>query len=146
MVRTVCGTWRASCAPRTPTISPGDTIEIKIPVNSPNDAPTELAITTSTESETRSVGPVDQYGEQLDAFASAVRAGTPAPVPHATSEGPATARQVNQPSAGRMDSSGKSTSNAASDKLDPRKLQIEGNTQRCGFTWEVRRAPPRASP
>lgn len=67
-------------------------IEIKIPVNSPNDAPTELAITTSTGSETRSVGPVDQYGEQLDAFASAVRAGTPAPVP--LSDGVANMRVV----------------------------------------------------
>ena len=67
-------------------------IEIKIPVNSPNDAPTELAITTSTESETRSVGPVDQYGEQLDAFTSAVRAGTPAPVP--LSDGVANMRVV----------------------------------------------------
>ena len=85
----------------------------------------------------------DVTGEEMPGTA---KPGTPAPVPHATSEGPATARQVNQPSAGRMDSSGKSTSNAASDKLDPRKLQIEGNTQRCGFTWEVRRAPPTASP
>jgi len=75
----------------------------------------------------------DVTGEEMPGTA---KPGTPAPVPHATSEGPATARQVNQPSAGRMDSSGKSTSNAASDKLDPRKLQIEGNTQRCGFTWE----------
>ncbi|MEO0493475.1 MAG: Gfo/Idh/MocA family oxidoreductase [Actinomycetota bacterium] len=56
-------------------------IEIMIPVNSPKDVPTELTISSSTGGETRSVGPVDQYGEQLDAFAAAVRTGSPAPVP-----------------------------------------------------------------
>ena len=69
--------------------------------------------------------------------------GTPTPGTPTTPASPAgvdagtpTSRTVNQPSAGRTDKSGKSTSNDASDKLDPRKLQIDGNVQRCGFTWE----------
>ena len=69
------------------------------------------------------------------------RPGTPAPAPVPAEDVPSTARSINQPSAGRTDSSGKSTSNEATDRLDPRKLQIDGNTQRCGFTWEVRLAP-----
>ena len=80
----------------------------------------------------------DKAGEDMEG--SAVP-GTPAPAPVATTDQPSTARSINQPSAGRTDSSGKSTSNEATDRLDPRKLQIDGNTQRCGFTWEVRLAP-----
>ncbi|MEM9521397.1 MAG: Gfo/Idh/MocA family oxidoreductase [Actinomycetota bacterium] len=56
-------------------------IEILIPVNSPRNAPTEIIVTTADGVDHRSFGPVDQYGEQVDAFAAAVRAGRPAPVP-----------------------------------------------------------------
>jgi hypothetical protein len=80
----------------------------------------------------------DKTGEDMEGSA---RPGTPAPAPVPVADVPSTARSINQPSAGRTDSSGKSTSNEATDRLDPRKLQIEGNTQRCGFTWEVRLAP-----
>lgn len=55
-------------------------IEIDIPVNSPKDTTTSMTVTTATDHEVHAIGPVDQYGEQLDAFAAAVRSGTSAPV------------------------------------------------------------------
>lgn len=56
-------------------------IEVRIPVNSPNDAATLVTVSTADGADRREYGPVDQYGEQADAFARAVRSKAPAPTP-----------------------------------------------------------------
>ena len=57
-------------------------IEVDIPVNSPNDRPTELTVVADNEeTEVLSFGPVDQYICQADAFGAAVRSTRPAPTP-----------------------------------------------------------------
>ncbi|MEM7286004.1 MAG: Gfo/Idh/MocA family oxidoreductase [Actinomycetota bacterium] len=56
-------------------------IEVDIPVNSPKDRPVAVTVTTADGVDRREFGPVDQYAEQADAFARAVRAGSSAPTP-----------------------------------------------------------------
>lgn len=60
----------------------GGRMEVDIPVNSPKDRPVAVTVATSDgETERQEFGPVDQYAEQADAFARAVRRGAPAPTP-----------------------------------------------------------------
>jgi len=67
---------------RTQIVGTTGRIEVDIPVNSPRDRATTLTVTTDAHgAETLSIGPVDQYELQADAFAAAVRAGRPAPTP-----------------------------------------------------------------
>ncbi len=56
-------------------------IEIDIPFNSPRNRATKLTVATAADVEVLEYGPADQYGEQADAFAAAVRSGGPAPTP-----------------------------------------------------------------
>lgn len=56
-------------------------IEVDIPVNSPKDRPTVVSVTTADGVDRQEFGPVDQYAEQADAFARAVRSGAAAPTP-----------------------------------------------------------------
>ncbi len=56
-------------------------IEVRIPVNSPKDRPTEVIVDTDAGTETLSFGPVDQYASQADAFGTAIRSGGSAPTP-----------------------------------------------------------------